>query len=298
MKLYKVLNKDLTSPFQGFQFELNKKYVCKDFDTSTEECSRGFYATDFNGLVYSLNRGGKKHSVFEIEVGGKSREFNQFKRRFEEITILRQLSEDEIKTGLLACEEAEGYKVLEACYPVNPLTIEPISLEEALVLLEQWKKTRKSIWGSVRTSVEGSVRTPIEGSVRASIRTSVWDSVWAPIWASIWASVGDSVWTSAWTSVWASAGNSAVDSAVDSAGDSVWAYTSSLFPNVKKWKYIKQAKGVNPFQSCIDLWRGGYVPSFDGHIWRLHTKNGIVWDERFKVHTKWRIKMEKQDGKD
>lgn len=294
MKLYKVLNEDLTSPFQGFQFELNKKYVCKDFDTSTEECSRGFYATDFNGLVYSLNREGKKHSVFEIEVGGKSREFNQFKRRFEEITILRQLSEDEIKTGLLACEEAEGFKVLEACYPVNPLTIEPIPLEEALVLLEQWKKTRKSIWGSVVTSVEGSVRTLVEGSVRASIEGPVRTSVWASVWTSVWTSVGDSVWTSVWTS----ARDSARDSVWDSVVDSVWAYTSSLFPNVKKWKYIKQVKGVNPFQSCIGLWRGGYVPSFDGHIWRLHTKNGIVWDERFKIHTKWRIKMEKQDGKD
>jgi hypothetical protein len=259
MKLYKVLNKDLTSPFQGFQFELNKKYVCENFDTSTEECSRGFYATDFNGLVYSLNYKGKKHSVFEIEVGGKSREFNQFKRRFEEITILRQLSEDEIRTGLLACEEAEGYKVLEACYPVNPLTIEPISFEEALALLEQWKKTMKSIWDSVVTSVERSVKTSVEESVRASIRTSVW--------ASVWASAGDSVV------------DSAVGSAGDSAVDSVWAYTSSLFPNVKEWKYIEHAKGVNPFQSCIDLWRGGYVPSFDAHIWRLHTKNGIAYQE-------------------
>lgn len=226
MRLYKVMNNDLTSPFQGFQFELGKKYVCEDFDNSDRECSRGFYATDFNGLVYSLNKDGEKHSVFEVEVGGKFKEFNQFKRRFEEMTILRQITENEIKAGLSSCEETEGYKVLEACYPVNPLAIEPIPLDEALVLLEQWKKVRKSICASFGASV----------------------------WTSVWASVRDSV------------------------GDSVGAYTSSLFPNVRKWEYIIHAEGVNPFQPCIDLWRGGYVPSFYGNIWRLHTKHGITWE--------------------
>ena len=73
MKLLKVLNKDLTSPYQGFEFELGKTYVCDDFYTSDEECSNGFYAVDFNGLVYAINNGGQKHSVFEVEVGGRSK---------------------------------------------------------------------------------------------------------------------------------------------------------------------------------------------------------------------------------
>jgi len=211
MKLLKVLNKDLTSPYKGFQFKLGKKYVCDDFDTSGNECSKGFYAVDFNGLVYAINNGGRKHSVFEVEVGGRSKEFNQFKRRYEEITIIRELTEDEIKTGLLACEEKEGYKVYEACYPIHPFVIEPIPLEDAKKLLQEWKK------------------------VVTSVRNSVWDSVMA--------------------------------------------YTSSLFPNIKKWKYVNHEDGVNPFQSCIDLWKGGYVPSFDGKTWRLHTKAGVVWEE-------------------
>jgi len=50
----------------------------------------------------------------------------------------------------------------------------------------------------------------------------------------------------------------------------VWAYISSLFPNIKKWKYIEHKEGVNPFQSSIDLWHMGLVPSFDGKVWRLH----------------------------
>jgi hypothetical protein len=263
MKLYKVLNKDLTSPYQGFEFELGKKYVCGNFDTSDEECSNGFYAVDFNGIVYTLNRSGRKHSVFEVEVGGRSKEFNQFKRRYEEITILRELAEDEIKEGLLACEEKEGYRVCEACYPVHPFEVNPMPLEDAKKLLEEWKKVR----GSDRYSVWNSVWDSVMDSVRASI----WDSVMDLVWASIWDSVGASVRASVMASVGASV--------MASIWDSVGAYVSSLFPNIKKWKYINHKEGVNPFKSCIDLWKGGYVPSFDGKTWRLHTKDGIVWEE-------------------
>ena len=251
MKLYKVLNVDLTSPYQGYQFELGKKYVCDDFDTSDEECSKGFYAVDFNGLAYAINNGGLKHSVFEVEVGGRSKEFNQFKRRYEEITILRELSEDEIKAGLLACEEKEGYKVCEACYPIHPFSVDHIPLEDAKKLLQEWRKVRASVVASVVDSILASVW----GSVLVSVRASVVDSVRVSVWASVGASDWDSVW------------------------DSVWAYISSLFTNIKKWKYVNHEDGVNPFQSCIDLWKGGYVPSFDGKAWRLHTKAGIVWEE-------------------
>ena len=235
MKLLKVLNEDLKSPFQRFQFELGTEYVCDDFDDSNDECSNGFYATDFNGLSYSLNKDGKKHGVFEVEVSGKSKEFDQFKRRYEKMTIVRQLTEDEIKAGLVACAESEGYNVLESCYPVNPFKMEPtIMVDEAVVVLNEWIK------------------------------------VWASVWASVGASVGDSVWASVWDSV--------RDSVWDSVRDSVWAYISSLFPNVKSWKYFESSSG-NPFQSGIDLWRGGYVPSFDGKVWRLHTRNGVVYEK-------------------
>ncbi len=267
MKLYKVLNKNLTSPYQGFQFELGKKYVCDDFDTSDEECSRGFYAVDFNGLVYAINNGGQKHSVFEVEVGGRSKEFNQFKRRYEEITIVRELSDDEIKEGLLACEEKEGYRVCEACYPVHPFEVNLMPLEDAKKLLQEWKKVWALIWASTRVSIWDSVGYSVMASARASVRASVGDSAWASVMDSVGYSVMDSV------------GYSVMASARDSVWASVWAYVSSLFPNIKKWKYIYHEECVNPFQAGIDLWKGGYVPSFDGKTWRLHTKAGIVWEE-------------------
>ena len=80
-------------------------------------------------------------------------------------------------------------------------------------------------------------------------------------WASVRASVGDSVWAS------------------------VGAYIDSLFPNIKKWKYVnnrkspfKKIKGY-PFRSAVKLWKLGLVPSYDGKVWRLHggKKAEILW---------------------
>jgi len=129
----------------------------------------------------------------------------------------------------------------------NPLETKAKKVSKKdLQLLKEWA----SVWDSVVDSVWDSVGD----SVGASVGASVWDSVWASVWASVGASVWDSVW------------------------DSVWAYTSS-FLNIEKWKYVEHEKGVNPFQSCIDLYKRGLVPSFDGKLWRLHatTKAKIVW---------------------
>jgi hypothetical protein len=32
-------------------------------------------------------------------------------------------------------------------------------------------------------------------------------------------------------------------------------------------------------QKKFFLWKGGYVPSFDGKTWRLHTKDEVVWED-------------------
>ena len=89
-------------------------------------------------------------------------------------------------------------------------------------------------------------------SVRASVRASVGDSVWDSVWDSVRASVRASVWDSVW--------------------DSVWAYTSSFFNIEYKHDY-----------SClIALWHRGFVPSFDGTTWRLHSGENakIVYERR------------------
>ena len=89
-------------------------------------------------------------------------------------------------------------------------------------------------------------------------------------WASVWASVGDSVWDSVW------------DSVGDSVGAVITSYTGSLFPlQREEWKYTEkiQTSGY-PFQSAVDLWKLGLVPSYDGETWRLHSGEDakVLWE--------------------
>jgi hypothetical protein len=242
VKKYKVLREDLKSPYQDFQYEIGQTYVCPDFDESDEECSRGFYATDIEGLLYAFRKGRK---VFEVEMGGKERKFNQYKHRWETQTILREIPEGEIRELLEKESSRVGYNLLGICFPLNPLTdVEHGEVTD--VDIENLKK-----WSSVRDSLCSSIR----------------DSLWDSVWVSVCDSVGDSVVYSVCNSV----GDSVVDSIWVSVCNSVGAYISSIFPNIKKWEGIDHEEGVNPFQSGIDLWKRGLVPSFDGiNTWRLH----------------------------
>ena len=64
------------------------------------------------------------------------------------------------------------------------------------------------------------------------------------------------------------------DSVRDSVGGSVWdsvgGYASCIFKIRFKFD----------FSCCVKLWKRGLVPSFDGHIWRLHSgeKAKIVFE--------------------
>jgi len=246
VKKYKVLMEDLKSPYKGFQYEIGQTYVCPDFDESDEECSQGFYATDLEGLPYAYRKGRR---VFEVEMGGREKSFSIYKHRWETQTILREVPEGELRELLEKESERVGYNLLGVCFPLNPLTDVEYGevTEEDIENLKKWA----SIWASVWSSVWSSVGASVGDSVWDSVGDSVGDSVRASVWASVWDSVGASVWDSVWPSV--------------------YIYISSLFPNIKKWEYVNHEEGVNPFQSGIDLWKRGLVPSFDGiDTWRLH----------------------------
>ena len=256
MELYKVLNQDLKSPYQDFQFVIGKKYHCEDFDESEEECSRGFYATDIDGLPYAYNIHRK---VFECEVSGKFKEFGIYKRRYENMKLIREVTREELVKLAKPRDKILGYKLSEVINPINPLLIQRGDItDKELELLKQWGSVWDSMWGSVWDSVWDSVLDSVWGSVRDSVWGSVLDSVLDSVWGSVWASIG--------TSVRASVG----------------AYISSLFPNIENWKYIKHEEGINPFQPCIDLWKAGLVPSYDGKVWRLHAGKDakVVYKER------------------
>jgi len=269
MKLYKVLKHidgKLFSPFQNYEYEPGREYICVDFDPNpAEDCSRGYYATGIDGIIYSF-RNLPGYEVWEVEVGGKGVEIDQFKRRYEQITLLRQVPLEEVRTLAKAEEENVGYKLAEALFPANPLKIKagPVTDEE-IDLLKKWA----SLWDSIiRSSVWDSVLDSVRGGIRVSIRDSIWDSVWDSIRGSVLGSVRGSVLDSVRGGI------------LDSVRGSVWAYISSLYTGIKKWKYFDHPEGENPFQPCIDLWHRGFVPSFDGKIWRLHAgeKAEIVWE--------------------
>jgi len=272
-KLYKVLRRDddgkLVSPFQDYEYEPGKEYICVDFDPDPEEnCSRGYYATGIDGIIYSF-RNLPGYEVWEVEVSGKRVEIDQFKRRYERIKLVRQVPLEEVRALAEAEEENVGYKLSEALFPVNPFKIKagPVTDEE-IELLKKWRSVRRSIMHNVWDSVWDSIWNSVWDSIGHSVRNSVWGSIRGSVWDNVWGSIRSSVWDSLRGSV------------EDSVWDSVGAYISSLYPGIKTWKYIDHPEGENPFQPAITLWHKGFVPSFDGKTWRLHAGENaeVVWE--------------------
>jgi hypothetical protein len=152
----------------------------------------------------------------------------------------------------------------------NPLTGRAKKVtDKEIVLLDQWIKIVGSVRGSVNPvwdSAWASVGVSVN-PVLVSVGASVWDSVEASVGASVWTSVRASVWYSVWTPVY----DSVRVSVGASVGASVWAYLSSFF----KIKY------GHDFSSVIKLWNSGFVPSFDGKKWRLHSgkKAEVVYEK-------------------
>ena len=180
---------------------------------------------------------------------------------------------DSTKSGFIELEVVEEllpenffrWRYAEALNPLNPLTLTPPVIDDAVLeLLTAWDSVRDSAWASARASVADSVG--------ASAWARVWASVAASVGASTRASVADSVRDSVGASVWASV----ADSVRASVGASVWAYIGYIFaPVVEAWKERY------PFQSAVDLWKLGLVPSYDGSVWRLHggPRGGILYTQ-------------------
>ena len=174
-------------------------------------------------------------------------------------------------------------------YEYNPLTkvftVDQINTKDRSIIEERWVR-EINFKAIVEPLIIKEIINPFEIKWKRETKKDIenlkkWSSVWVSACNSVRDSVRDSVGASACKSVWASVGYSVGYSVRDSVGysvrDSVWAYISSFF-DIKKWKHIKHKPGENPFQSCIDLWHRGFVPSFDGKTWRLHTSKGIVFE--------------------
>jgi len=182
---------------------------------------------------------------------------NKKKTRYQAVKVLEEITD---------LDKLFGWKYTEVINPIRPFTIKPPKItDEHIDLLKQWVSVRASVVASVRASAWDSV----VASARDSVRASIWASAWASARDSVIASIEDSVdedlgqgMISVWYSLWAVA----------------WAYIGSMFPNIEKWKYVDHKPGEYPFQSAVDLWKQGLVPSFNGSIWRLHSRDGVVWE--------------------
>ena len=152
-------------------------------------------------------------------------------------------------------ERAEIWvKELDFSKIVEPLIIKPIIhpfkikaekvTEEEIKLLQNWASVgiiiREGIWDSVWYSVWDNVRNIVGHSIGDSIWASIGNSIRHLIWGSVRQSIKDTIWFN--------------------VSDSIWGYFSSFFKLSYHYSY----------KSCIRLWEKGFVPSFDGEVWRLH----------------------------
>ena len=142
--MYKVLRVEddiLVSPFNEYTYGkvddvIGREMICEYFDTSGKECSNGFYSTEVEGLIYSLNRN-ENNRVFEVEMSGKTKIFNEYKQRFEKQTIIRMLEDEEVKKLVQEQSDKMEWDYFHACFPVNPFAIEfNGDLEKAKELLK------------------------------------------------------------------------------------------------------------------------------------------------------------------
>jgi hypothetical protein len=222
--------------------------MCKFFSFVTKGSQKYYF--DWDQRQKLLKRNPKE---YELDSHSSIIDFYKLdekvnKYEYDPLTKVFQVDQINIKNDqALAKKWVQKLDFKTICEPliikeiIHPFKITPPKItEKHIELLKQWASVRASVWASVGASVGDSVR----------------DSVWA----SVGASVGASVRASVRALVWALVG----------------AYISSFFV-IKKWKGIKHKPGINPFQSCIDLWEMGLVPSFDGTIWRLHGgENGKI----------------------
>lgn len=142
--------------------------------------------------------------------------------------------------------------VKKFCDNLNFKTIVPELIIKPVInpkLVRKHKVTKKDIdnlkkWidacDSVRDSIASSIRDFVSDSVCDSVCDSIWDYVADHICGSIRNSISDSVRVSVW--------------------GSVYAYLSSFFDITYEYDY----------SPCIKLWERGFIPSFDGKVWRLH----------------------------
>jgi len=231
-RLYKVLDEDMRSPLQRFYYRVGEKYKCKNFnDDPSFGCAPGFYATDIEGLTCTF---ALRKRIFEVEVWGKSVEYNKYKRRYEYIKLIREVPYEEVRELARKLETQIGYKLSEVLFPVNPLAIPPPEItEEHRELLFQCGDI---VIGSNHCLLSPAYTTAAEIGLGEEFDT-VWRSLLDRFldWAR---SYGDGVFRPTWAEN---------------------AYIVSLFPSICEEIADRYKMNKYPFQPFVDLWYQGLI---------------------------------------
>lgn len=235
-------------------------------------CQFFSFVTDGQGGRYYLNWDYRKshflqdcdsHSIIADVHGFKGKLLDTL-NKYEYNPLTKEFTVDQINNEVDDRFQAEEWvRELDFKNVIEPLIIKDIVNP---LLLKPKKVTKKDIenlkkWNSIRNSIRNSVWDSVWDSIRNSVRDSVWNSVGDSVRNFVWASVWASVWTYVWASVRDSVGDSVGTSVGDSVRDSVVVYISSFF----------NIKCDYDFSSLNELWNRGFVPSFDGTTWRLHS---------------------------
>ena len=246
MKYYKAVNLQRYSHYDDKTKWRVGAIIKPDFADieNKQACGHGIHVspTLLNAVSYQT-ASSRYYEVEPIQIitGDKT------KSRCTAVKVLREIGKEE--QNLLV-----GFNLYEINHLINPFLLRCKKVTATdIENLKKWN----SVGNSVRNSVGNSVRNSVRNSVWNSVRNSVWNSVWNSVGNSVRNSVGNSVWNSVWNSV------------RNSVWNSVDAYIGGLFPNIVEWKYAENL-GINPWRPLLNLWYKGFVPSFDGTIWRLH----------------------------
>jgi len=244
---YKAVRLDRTSHYDGKTKWRKGVVICVDKPDppSNGPCGRGIHCSPT--LLDAVGWQAGPSRYYRVEpldvIAG-----DETKIRCTAVKVLNELTKAEQ-------DEIAGFHLYEANHPVCPFHREPRNVSD------RWIEDRICQW------------VLVHDSVRDSVRDSVWHSVWGSAGGSagtsVWDSVGDSIRDSVRVSVGVSIGTSIRDSVWHSVWGSVDAYIGGLFPNITEWKRVEHL-GPTPWKPLCDLWYAGYVPSFDGKIWRVH----------------------------
>ena len=249
---FKKLNPDLTSPYQGYQWELGKEVEIGNFDTGSRDCSTRLYYLKLDQLLFCPAK-----PIFEVKVGGQIKEFED-KSGCSKMTVLREVPKEEIlelvrNAGL---DQTLGFKYSESLFPINPFEIDPPPItEEIIAKLRQW------------IQVHNTTLCYAAGKKYSAVDLSVWESL------------GESI-------------HNLVLDALHNVGVNIDFYVTEVDNSVTDIieAYVKVGLLLYKYKLCsiecgTDLWYQGLIPSYDGTTWRLHggPKAEVLFEMEEKV---------------